>query len=59
MENEINLAEIQGEGIIFQMDGNLHAGYGLVKMDPNVQNRNGKLFNECLKRNPNVTVANS
>ena len=59
VENEINLAEIQGEGIIFQMDGNLHAGDGLVKMDPNVQNRNGKLFNEFLKRNPNLTVANS
>ena len=59
VENEIKLAEIQGEGIIFQMDGNLHAGDGLVKMDPNVQNRNGKLFNEFLKRNPNLTVVNS
>ena len=39
MENEINLAEIQGEG-------KLHAEEGLVTMDPNVQNNNGKLFND-------------
>ena len=41
------------------MDGNLHAGIDLVNGDPNIQNKNGKLFMEFLKRNPVLTVVNS
>ena len=44
VENEIKEAEIKDHGIIFQMDGNLHAGPSLIKGDPNSQNRNGKIF---------------
>ena len=41
------------------MDGNLHAGPGLVKKDPNKQNQNGKIFMEFLERNPQLTVLNA
>ena len=39
------------------MDGNLHAG-DLVKLDPNPQNRNGKLFIDFLARNNSLVVLN-
>ena len=59
LEKEANEAELEGDGFILQMDGNLHAGSGIIKGDPNVQNRNGKLFSEFLDRNPNLIVVNS
>ena len=59
IEQEINEAEIAEHGIILQMDGNLHAGPGLVKNDPNPINRNGKLFTDFLKRNNSLIVLNS
>ena len=37
IEQEINAAELQGEGVIIQMDGNLHAGEDFIKGDPNKQ----------------------
>ena len=39
---------MEGDGLIIQMDGNLHAGKELVKNDPNKQNRTGYLFSEFL-----------
>ena len=59
LEEEINQAEIEGQGVLLQMDGNLHAGSALVKGDPNVQNKNGKLFMDFLERNPSITVVNA
>ena len=59
IEEEVIKAEIDGHGIIIQMDGNLHAGPELVKNDPNPQNNNGKMFMEFLERNPTLTVVNS
>ena len=59
IENEIIEAEAAEHGIIFQMDGNLHAGSDLVKNDPNPINRNGKLFLEFLDRNKSLIVLNS
>ena len=44
IENEVNNAELEEEGIILQMDGNLHAGECLIKYYPNSQNQNGKLI---------------
>ena len=38
LENEVNSAEFVEEGLIIQMDGNLHAGPNLIKNDPNRQN---------------------
>ena len=40
LEQEISEAEILGQGVILQMDGNLHAGIDLVKGNPNIQNKN-------------------
>ena len=59
IEQEINEAELAEHGIILQIDGNLHAGPGLVKNDPNPINRNRKLFMEFLKRNNSLIVLNS
>ena len=59
IEEEANKAEIEDQGLIIQMDGNLHAGPELVKNDPNKQNNNGKLFQQFLQRNPNLFVANN
>ena len=59
VENEVKEAELKDNGIIFQMDGNLHAGKNLIKGDPNIENRNGKLFNDFLARNKNLVVLNS
>ena len=59
IENEVTEAELEDHGIIFQMDGNLHAGPQLVKSDPNSQNRNGKLFMDFLERNSSLIVVNS
>ena len=58
LEDEANKAELEGLGLIIQMDGNLYAGPELIKNDPNPQNNNGKLFMEFLTRNPNLIVAN-
>ena len=58
IENEVREAEQNGEGIIIEMDGNLHAGE-LVKNDPNPQNVNGKLFLQFLRRNGTLAVVNS
>ena len=59
LEKEVNCAELEEEGIIIQMDGNLHAGPSLVKNDPNKINQNGKLFLEFLDRNKQLSVVNT
>ena len=58
IENEVKEAEQNEEGIIIEMDGNLHAG-GLVENDPNPQNVNGKMFMQFLQRNGSLAVVNS
>ena len=57
IENELTEAELEGHGIMIQMDGNLHAG-DLVKGDPNPQNKNGKMFRDFLNRNKSLVVLN-
>ena len=59
IEEEISQAENENQGLIIQMDGNLHAGEKLIKNDPNPQNQNGKLFFEVLQRNSGLVVVNS
>ena len=58
IETEVAHAEVEGQGVIIQMDGNLHAGKDLIKDDPNQQNTNGKLFINFLKRNSTLKVDN-
>ena len=59
IEKEVNEAELEGDGLVIQMDGNLHAGEEVMKNDPNVQNHNGKLFSQLLKRNPTLILVNA
>ena len=59
LEEEVNHSEFEEEGLIIQMDGNLHAGPDIIKNDPNKQNKNGQLFSEFLNRNPQLFVVNS
>ena len=59
IEKEVIQAEAEEQGIIIQMDGNLHAGEKIIKNDPNPQNLNGKLFMDFLQRNETLTVVNS
>ena len=58
IEEEAVRADQEGQGLIIQMDGNLHAGPDFIKDDPNQQNQNGKLFLQFLERNPFLFVAN-
>ena len=46
LEEETNHAELEGDGLVIQMDGNVHVGPSLVKGDPNKQNGNGLFFSE-------------
>ena len=59
LDKEVGEASKDGAGFILQCDGNLWAGDQLIPGDPRPQNRNGKLFHEFLKRNPNLTVVNA
>ena len=56
IEQEIQNASKNGAGMIIQIDGNLWAGNKIVKNDPNTQNQNGRLFEDFLKRNRNITA---
>ena len=59
LEEEAYKAELLDQGLLIQMDGNLHGGSDLIKDDPNPQNQNGKLFMKFLERNAYLTVANN
>ena len=59
LDEEVIEAKKYGAGLIIQCDGNLWAGNKLIPGDPRPQNRNGKLLESLLDRNPNMTVVNS
>ena len=59
LEEEVNQAELEEDGLVIQMDGNLHCVSDIVENDPNIQNQNGKLFFDFLKRNPSLIVVNA
>ena len=59
LEQEVNQAKLDEDGLVIQLDGNLHAGMEVIKNDPNIQNKNGKLFFNFLKRNPSLVVVNA
>ena len=59
LEKEVIAAELEGDGLLIQMDGNLHGGPELIKNDPNFQNQNGKLFCQLLERNPTLIAVNA
>ena len=59
LDEEVLLACNSGSGLVIHFDGNLWAGDGIIPGDPRIQNRNGKLFEEFLVRNPHLSVVNS
>ena len=59
LEEEAIKTELMDHRLLIQMDGNLHGGPTLINNDPNPQNRNGRIFEEFLGRNPFLTVANN
>ena len=59
LEEDVQQADISGSGFILQFDGNLWAGTDIIPGDPNKQNKNGKLFQEFLERNPQLSVVNA
>ena len=59
LDEEVIQARNTGGGFILHFDGNLWAGKEIIPGDPRKQNRNGKLFQEFLSRNPHLTVVNS
>ena len=59
LDTEVVEAELEGQGLVIQFDGNLHAGQDLIKNDPNPQNQNGRLFMQFLQRHSSVSVVNS
>ena len=52
VETDVSEASQRGTGFIFPFDGSLWAGDLIVPNDPRPQNKNGRLFQEFLKRNP-------
>ena len=59
LEQDVLLASNSGSGFILHFDGNLWAGSDIIPGDPRPQNRNGKLFQEFLERNPHLSVVNA
>ena len=59
LDEDVQQADISGSGFILQFDGNLWAGNEIIPGDPNKQNKNGKLFQEFLERNPHLKVVNA
>ena len=59
LDEEVSAADQSGSGFILQFDGNLWAGNKLIKGDPRPQNRNGKMFEEFLVRNPHLNIVNA
>ena len=59
LNKEVQNAAKDGAGLIIQMDGNLWAGDRIIKGDLKVQNQNGKIFEQFLMKNPNLSVINA
>ena len=59
LDEEVEEAKKAKAGLVIQMDGNLWAGRNIIPNDPKPQNKNGKLLEQFLIRNSNLTVVNS
>ena len=59
LKEDVAIAHNTDSGFILQFDGNLWAGPEIIPGDPRPQNRNGKIFENFLSENPNLTVVNS
>ena len=59
LDDEVLRSDQDGEGCLIMMDANSWLGSSLIHGDPHNQNQNGKLFENFLFRNPNLTVLNA
>ena len=59
LDEEVQEAENAGSGFLLHFDGNLWAGSEIIPGDVRPQNKNGRLFQQFLERNKNLTVVNS
>ena len=59
LDEEVTRASTSGSGLVLHFDGNLWAGPNIIPGDPTQQNRNGKMLEEFLSRNPQLTVVNA
>ena len=59
LEEDVLEADNSQSGFILHMDGNLWAGNTVIPGDPRPQNRNGRMFQDFLERNPHLTVVNA
>ena len=59
LEEEVIAAKNAGSGFILQFDGNLWAGPDIIPGDPRPQNNNGRIFQQFLERNKNLSVVNA
>lgn len=57
--DEVFMSDNEGAGCLIMMDANSWLGSDMMPNDPHPQNRNGKLFQNFLARNPNLTVLNA
>ena len=59
MDNEFFASEREGNGFILVMDSNSWLGPDVLKGDPHLQNRNGKMFQDFMSKNPKLTILNT
>ena len=59
IQKEVTNSKKNGAGLIIQFDGNLWAGKTIIPGDPNIQNGNGKIFENFLQRNLHLSVINA
>ena len=59
LDEEVIKASNAGAGLVIQFDGNIWTGGEIIPNDPRTQNKNGKLFQKFLERNPHLTVVNA
>ena len=58
LDLEVLKSKNEGMGCLIMMDGNAWLGSKLISKDPHQQNSNGKLFENFLLRNENMTLLN-
>ena len=59
LDQEVFSAKDEGAGLVIEVDSNAWAGKQLIPRDPNIQNGNGKMLENFLKRNTNRTIVNA
>ena len=59
LDREVIEADLEGVGLVIEMDSNCWAGKNIIPKDPNNQNSNGKLLEMFLERNKGIHLVNS